>query len=118
LQRRFRKDPRLAGYVTADKSAPEADIHIDITAMTFGDSRFDAIVCCHVLELILDDRAAMREMIRVLRPGGLAYIQVPFASEKPRTPTRTRASSIPRSVSAVSGNSITSGYTAATSQIV
>ena len=85
LQRRFRKDPRLARYVTADKSAPEADVHTDITAMTFADGHFDAIVCCHVLELIPDDRAAMREMVRVLRPGGVAYIQIPFAKENPQT---------------------------------
>ncbi|MCP4618198.1 MAG: methyltransferase domain-containing protein [Bradyrhizobium sp.] len=78
LQRRLRQHSGLAKYVTADLSAPEADIHVDITAMTIPDESFDVVICSHVLEHIPADRAAMKEIARVLRPNGIAYIQVPL----------------------------------------
>jgi SAM-dependent methyltransferase len=85
LERRFRTDGRLGRYVTADLSAPGVDVHTDITALSFADGSFDAIVCSHVLEHIPDDRAAMRELHRVLRPGGVAYVQVPIAEDQAQT---------------------------------
>ena len=53
--------------------------------MQFGDSSFDAIICSHVLEHVEDDRRAMRELFRVLRPGGWCLIFVPLAPERPTT---------------------------------
>lgn len=71
------------GYMTADLSAPEADVHTDITHLVFGDARFDLVLCSHVLEHVADDGAAMGELYRVLRPGGTAFIQVPYNREGP-----------------------------------
>lgn len=65
-------------YHTADLSAPNVMHKVDITATPFEDASFDRIWCSHVLEHVPDDRKAMREMGRVLRPGGLAVIQVPL----------------------------------------
>jgi hypothetical protein len=64
-------------YHTADLMDPRARHRIDIQAMPFEDASFDFIWCSHVLEHVPDDRKAMAEMKRVLRPGGLAVIQVP-----------------------------------------
>ncbi|MCE9530468.1 MAG: methyltransferase domain-containing protein [Planctomycetes bacterium] len=85
LQRRFRQDPRLSRYVTCDLSAPDVDVHTDITAMSFANETFDAIICSHVLEHIPDDRKAMSEMLRVLRPGGVAIVQVPYIEANEKT---------------------------------
>jgi SAM-dependent methyltransferase len=46
-------------------------------ALPYGDDAFDFILSHEVLEHVEDDRAAMREMARVLRPGGRAVIFVP-----------------------------------------
>ena len=43
---------------------------------------FDVLFCSHVLEHVRDDRKAMSEMFRVLKPGGWAVIQVPIATHR------------------------------------
>jgi hypothetical protein len=70
---------RLPGIerVTADLHAP-ADLRLDISDMDLPDSSFDLILCSHVLEHVPDDRAAMRELRRVLADGGLALVLVPY----------------------------------------
>lgn len=45
--------------------------------LPFLAEQFDAVLCTQVLEHILDDVQALREMARVLRPGGRAVIAVP-----------------------------------------
>jgi len=51
----------------------------DLTNIPFSDETFDLVLCSHVLEHIPDDRKAMAEILRVLRPGGQALLLVPFA---------------------------------------
>ncbi len=74
-----------AEYVTTDLSMPGVDVNMDITAIPRPDAAFDAIICSHVLEHVRDDRAAMRELHRVLAPDGWAVLQVPIASLADRT---------------------------------
>jgi len=45
--------------------------------LPFDDSVFDAVVACDVLEHVLDLNAVCREMLRVLKPGGLLVVRVP-----------------------------------------
>ncbi len=47
------------------------------TAMPFPDGCFDRVIAAEVLEHIPADQAAMDEITRVLRPGGLAAVTVP-----------------------------------------
>jgi SAM-dependent methyltransferase len=54
------------------------DVQVDITDMQFEDDSFDVIVCSHVLEHVADDARAMREMRRILRPDGRAFLQHPI----------------------------------------
>jgi SAM-dependent methyltransferase len=72
----FRRLPDVE-RVTADLHAP-ADLRLDITDMDLPDSSFDLVLCSHVLEHVPDDRAAMRELHRVLADGGLALVLVPY----------------------------------------
>lgn len=65
-------------YVSADLSSPDVMVRLDLVHSPFGDATFDAIICNHVLEHIPDDRAAMSELLRVLKPGGWALLQVPI----------------------------------------
>jgi SAM-dependent methyltransferase len=67
--------------VTADLFIP-ADLKLDITDMDLADDSFDAIICSHVLEHVPDDKAAMSEMKRVLKPGGTLLALFPFRPDQ------------------------------------
>jgi predicted SAM-dependent methyltransferase len=65
-------------YLSVDLTSPSAMEHMDITNLRLEDSRFSLLWCCHVLEHIENDRKAMAELFRVLRPSGVAVIMVPI----------------------------------------
>ncbi len=73
---RFKKLPNLR-YVTADIDSPLADLSVDVQDLPLEDNRFDWIFCNHVLEHVPDDRKALSELYRVLKPGGTLIAQVP-----------------------------------------
>ena len=55
----------------AEADGREADLHLgDATALPFADATFDTVTFCLVLCTIPDDRRALAEGVRVLRPGG------------------------------------------------
>lgn len=49
----------------------------DILKLPFRNNSFDLVICSEVLEHIPDDRAAMAEIIRVLKPGKPLVVSVP-----------------------------------------
>jgi predicted SAM-dependent methyltransferase len=56
------------------------DYESDITRIPVEDASFDAILCTEVLEHVPDPPAALREMSRILRPGGTLLLTVPLGS--------------------------------------
>lgn len=74
--KRFRNQKNI-DYTTTDLLSPLADVKADICNLPFQDNAFDIILCNHVLEHIPDDTKAMQELYRVLRPGGMAILQIP-----------------------------------------
>jgi len=72
-------------YTTTDLHSPLADIKADICELPFGDNNFDLILCNHVLEHIPDDRKAMQELFRVLKPKGTLIAQVPLEEMRSET---------------------------------
>ena len=49
----------------------------DIEKMSFPDNHFDFIIAAGVLEYLCDDTKALQEILRVLKPGGMAYVTFP-----------------------------------------
>jgi len=65
------------GYLSADLTST-AMVQMDITDIHYPDNSFDVIYCSHVLEHVPEDRKAMAEFCRVLKPDGWAILQVPI----------------------------------------
>lgn len=66
-------------YTASDLSGDFlADEQYDITSIEVPDHSFDLVICYHVLEHVEEDERAMKELRRVLRPGGHCLIQTPF----------------------------------------
>lgn len=73
-------EARPAQYIRCDLHAVGPDIRtVDIQDMPFEDESVDLLVANHVLEHVDDDRMAVREIHRVLAPGGAAILQTPYS---------------------------------------
>jgi SAM-dependent methyltransferase len=78
LSRKLKRHP-LVDYRSADLFRNNVDDRVDITDMRdYPDAFFDVVLCSHVLEHVPDDRRAMRELHRILRPDGFAIVMVPL----------------------------------------
>jgi ubiquinone/menaquinone biosynthesis C-methylase UbiE len=81
LERALRSSGKLR-IVTLDLERVDVAVRGDITRLPFPSASFDGVICSHVLEHIPDDAGAMRELRRVLRPGGTILIQVPQSGKQ------------------------------------
>jgi len=75
-----------AGLQTGTWNFPVLDIISDITAIPEPDAGFDAAMCTEVLEHVPDPVAALRELSRLVKPGGLLVLTAPFCSLAHFTP--------------------------------
>jgi SAM-dependent methyltransferase len=91
----FAPERSILPYLT---KAPDLEIEIndygnnrncdhcyDIMNIDAADGTFDYIICHRVIEHVADDRKAMRELYRILKPGGIAVISVPIMRTRMKT---------------------------------
>jgi SAM-dependent methyltransferase len=69
---------RAVTYVRADYFPGPEEVRVDIQKMQFDDNSFDTIICHQIMEHVPDDRAAMHELYRVARPGGMVLLSTPI----------------------------------------
>ncbi len=69
------KDPVALEF--ARKKSGGLVVEGEITALPFWDNEFDGIVTTDVMEHVADDRKALAELYRVLKPGGTLVLTVP-----------------------------------------
>ena len=55
-------------------------LHYDGRTMPFTDASFDAVLCTEVLEHVSDPADTIREMHRVLKPGGMLLVTIPWSA--------------------------------------
>lgn len=74
--KRFKEQKNL-NYLTGDLVSPLADLHFDLHSIPLEENRFDVVFCNHVLEHVDDALQCMKELYRVMKPGGWGIFQVP-----------------------------------------
>tara|TARA_B100000768_G_scaffold84826_1_gene80206 strand:- start:713 stop:1477 length:765 start_codon:yes stop_codon:yes gene_type:complete len=83
----YKKFKKLSNidYDTIDLNSPIAKIKADICNLPIKDNTYDFILCNHVLEHVLDDKKAIKELYRVLKKGGTGIFQVPIDMKRKYT---------------------------------
>jgi predicted SAM-dependent methyltransferase len=84
LEERLRALPGVR--YTAGSLFPTGDqVRVDLTDVPFPEGSFDVVMCNHVFDEIPDDRRALSEIHRVLRPGGRLITQTPVDKDRAQT---------------------------------
>jgi SAM-dependent methyltransferase len=77
--RQFISSQPFLNYRTADLYMQGVDDNVDLQDMhIYADNSTDIFICSHMLEHVPDDRKAMRELYRILKPGGFGIMMVPI----------------------------------------
>ncbi len=74
LQKRLRNLLNL-NYRSADLTSPVAMDQVDLQALPYPSASFDLVLCSHVLAHVPQDKQALQELRRVLRPTGQLLLQ-------------------------------------------
>ena len=80
LRKIFKK--KYKSYISSDLYRKDVDHQFDIEEIPYPYNSFDLVFASHVLEYVKNDKKAINEIKRVLRPGGLAFLPVPMLHDK------------------------------------
>jgi hypothetical protein len=72
---------RFGVYKTADLVDGHVDYRCDLRSLPFDDASYDFVFASHVLEHIAEDRLAIAQIYRILKPGGIALLPVPIVCD-------------------------------------
>lgn len=79
IRRAIKSSGKNIRYRTADLLAENVDDRVDIVDLrSYESGQFAFFICSHVLEHVADDRRALRELHRILKPGGKGILMVPI----------------------------------------
>jgi SAM-dependent methyltransferase len=81
----FKNAPGLIVKTSSFPDIGKSDYSLDIMNIDLPNDSFDYIICHRVIEHVPDDRRAMREIFRILKPGGVAIISVPISYSLSKT---------------------------------
>ncbi|PWB39054.1 MAG: class I SAM-dependent methyltransferase [Parcubacteria group bacterium] len=89
LQIGVRKKKFGSHWVSVDlfDKSPYIDYNYDIHDLKFEDNKFDVAVCNAVLEHVENPLKAISELTRVLKSGGLIWVEIPFNQHYHPSPT-------------------------------
>ncbi len=92
IKRKCKLNKKLK-YYNCDINSDNADLVMDITNIDFPDNTFDYIICNHVLEHIKDEKKALCELKRVIKPTGKIIMTVPICISNAHTIEDDKATS-------------------------
>jgi SAM-dependent methyltransferase len=88
----YREFIKASRYVGVDIDNPSTralaavDIYYDGRTLPFANASFDAVLCSQVLEHVFAPDEFLREIHRVLRPGGVLLLATPFTWDEHEQP--------------------------------
>lgn len=74
------------GIGDSDWDYRNLDYIAPLDAMPIGDATFDAVLCTQVLDHLKNPQECVKEMNRVLKPGGYLFLTVPMSQEEHQVP--------------------------------
>ncbi len=80
LRKHFKR--KYKSYISSDLYRQDVDHQFDIQNIPYPNNSFDLVFASHVLEYVKNDRQALKEIKRVLKPEGLAFLPVPMLHKK------------------------------------
>src|SRR3954469_7900345 len=69
---------------------PNVNLVADVERLPFRDGTIDLLFATGLLEHVDDDRRVMGEIARVLKPGGIAHVELPFLQQYHEDPIDCR----------------------------
>lgn len=73
-------EERLAGYIATDiRQTPLVNVLARGEQLPFASGHFDLVICTQVLQYVPEPGVVIREIARVLKPGGFLFLSVPSA---------------------------------------
>lgn len=78
---KFGSDLRLCDILDVDPANTNATLIADLSGTQIPENRYDCFVCTQTLQYIYDLQAAVKNMLRLLKPGGTLLVTVPSISK-------------------------------------